>query len=169
MPATVGAVYWTEGEKRRTTAEELTLAASAKISSAEAALSLDDKTRAGEDLADAREYLSEAISLDGSNAQRTDLVADIELLLLDVLQVQPLYALTTPLLDFPPDARPTRVARGRQQHLCAGQRAAGDFALSIRSVRRCCDGRHGAGCVAAGRRAWTGRRWARWPTWRGCR
>lgn len=109
VPAVVAAVYWGEGESRRVQAEQLTEAARAQLEAAETALNSGDKVSAREHLVDAKDYIGEVIALDGSNPQRNDIVFEIEQMLSDVLQVQPLYGLNVPLLTFPTDARPHRV------------------------------------------------------------
>jgi hypothetical protein len=109
VPSVVAAVYWGEGETRRQQAEQLTEAAQERLTSAETSLNLGDKIGAREHLVDAEDYLSQAIAYEGSNEQRNYLAAEIEQMLQDVLQVQLLYGLVSPLVTFPADARPHRM------------------------------------------------------------
>ncbi len=108
-PTIVALRYWEEGASRRAEAEQLTAAADAKLIAALTSLDLGDKPGAREALLEGREYLSAAIALDGSNEARSRLAADIEQELQEVLSIQPLYRLTTPLVTFSPEARPQRV------------------------------------------------------------
>jgi hypothetical protein len=108
-PTVVALKYWEEGASRRAEAEQLTVAAEAKLIAALTALGLGDKPGAREALLTGREYLSTAIALDGSNERRSQLAFDIEQELLEVLSIQPLYRLTAPLITFPAEARPQRV------------------------------------------------------------
>ena len=108
-PTIVALKYWEEGASRRAEAEQLTAAADAKLIAALTALDLGDKPGAREALLEGREYLSAAIALDGGNDQRSQLAANIEQELQEVLSIQPLYRLTTPLVTFSPEARPQRV------------------------------------------------------------
>ena len=131
-PTIVALKYWEEGASRRAEAEQLTAAADAKLIAALTGLDLGDKPGAREALLEGREYLSAAIALDGGNDQRSQLAANIEQELQEVLSIQPLYRLTTPLVTFSPEARPQRV-RGRRRHLYLGCGASGCFALSLRT------------------------------------
>ncbi|MCC9074818.1 hypothetical protein FKZ61_001630 [Litorilinea aerophila] len=109
VPIATFAVYWGDGADRRAEAVQLTDAAEARLLSARTALDLGDKSTARQMLAEAQEFLLEAIALDGRDERRDQLAAQIEQDLQDVLQVQLLYGLTDPILTFPPDALPTRL------------------------------------------------------------
>ncbi len=97
--------------KPRAEAEQLTAAADAKLIAALTALDLETSP-AREALLEGREYLSAAIALDGGNDQRSQLAANIEQELQEVLSIQPLYRLTTPLVTFSPEATPACVIDG---------------------------------------------------------
>ena len=131
-PTIVALKYWEEGASRRAEAEQLTAAADAKLIAALTALDLGDKPGAREALLEGREYLSAAIALDGGNDQRSQLAANIEQELQEVLSIQPLYRLTTPLITFSPEA--TGAWRG-DGGIYLGCGASGCFALSLRRHR----------------------------------
>lgn len=109
VPVIVFGFYWQQGNARSTEAEQLTARAELALLGAQAALDNGDKVTARERLTEAQEDLAQAIELDGSNEQRSQLIATIEAELQEVLQIIPLYGLTDPLITFPPDARPQRI------------------------------------------------------------
>jgi len=109
VPTVVFLKYWEKGTTIHFEAQQLTDLAKAKLISALTAQGLGDKAGARAALIEAREYLSSAIAMDGSNEQRNKLAPDIERALQEVLLIQPLYALTVPMAVFPPEARPVRV------------------------------------------------------------
>jgi hypothetical protein len=109
VPAVVAAIFFFEGYDSAAEAAQWTEAAEAQLLGAQAALDLDDKVTARQRLTEAREFLDQAIELDGSNERRDRLDGQIESELQEVLQIVPLYALTEPLIVFPPEARPSRV------------------------------------------------------------
>ena len=109
VPAVVFAVNVGQGNNRRAEAEKLTARAEIILLGAQSALDQGDKATARERLIEAQEYLAQAIELDGTNENRTQLIATIELELQEVQQVMKLYQLTAPLITFPPDARPQHV------------------------------------------------------------
>lgn len=109
VPAVVFAVNVGQGNSRRAEAEKLTARAEIILLGAQSALDQGDKATARERLIEAQDYLAQAIELDGTNENRTRLIATIELELQEVQQVMKLYQLTAPLITFPPDARPRHV------------------------------------------------------------
>ncbi len=109
VPAIVFGLHYGPGRENEHEADLLTDAAQAQYDSALTSFNQEDKARAREALVDAKDYLTKAIALEGSTQQRLLLAANIEQLLQDVLQVQPLYSLVSPLVTFPADANPHRV------------------------------------------------------------
>lgn len=109
VPVIVAVLYFFKGIDQGAEAAQLTSAAQAQLVGAQAALDLGDKTSARQQLTEAREYLDQAVLLDGSNPERDRLRATIESELQEVLQIVPLYGLTEPLITFPPEAQPRRV------------------------------------------------------------
>lgn len=109
VPIVVVAVNYGQGNSRREKAEQLTARAQLVLLGGQSALDGGDKVTARERLTEAKDYLAQAIELDGSNDNRAQLIATIESELQDVLQIIPLYGLTAPLITFPPDARPQHV------------------------------------------------------------
>ena len=105
----MAAVFWGEGENRRQQAASLTDAAQAQYDAAMTAFNLGDKAGAREALLDGKNYLTKAVAIDGSTPDRARLAGEIEQLIQDVLQVQPLYSIVKPLLTFPVDVQPHRV------------------------------------------------------------
>jgi len=109
VPVVVFAVNYGQGNSRRGKAEQLTARAQIVLMGGQSALDAGDKVTARERLTEAKDYLAQAIELDGSNDNRAQMIATIESELQDVLQIIPLYGLTEPLITFPPDARPQHV------------------------------------------------------------
>jgi hypothetical protein len=109
VPVVVAAINLGQGNTRRAEAEQLTARAEIVLLGAQSALDQGDKEIARERLTEAQDYLAQAIALDGTNENRTQLIATIESELQQVLQVMPLYGLTEPLITFPTDARPQHV------------------------------------------------------------
>ena len=109
VPVVVTAVNFGQGNSRRAEAERLTARAEILLLGAQSALDQGDKPTARDRLTEAQDYLGQAIALDGSNENRSQLIATIELELQEVLQITPLYGLTEPLITFPVDARPKHV------------------------------------------------------------
>ena len=109
VPVVVVAINFGQGNSRRAEAEQLTARAEIVLFGAQSALDQGDKVTARERLTEARDYLAQAIELDGMNDHRAQLIATIEAELQEVLQTTPLYGLTEPLITFPPDARPQHV------------------------------------------------------------
>ena len=109
VPAIVIAMTWVPYNNRRAEAESLTVGAERQLARCQNALDADDKVTAREACTEAQENLSQAIELDGSNDHRNALAWTIESELQEVLQIEPLYGLTEPLITFPSDARPQRV------------------------------------------------------------
>jgi hypothetical protein len=109
VPVVVAAINLGQGNNRRTEAEQYTARAEIILLGAQTALDQGDKVTARERLTEAQDLLAQAIELDGTNENRSQLIAAIELEMQEVLQVMPLYGLTEPLITFPVDARPQRV------------------------------------------------------------
>ena len=109
VPATVLAFVWGQSNTRLIEAEQLTAEAEIMLVVAQGALDEGDRVQARELLTEAAGKLDAAYDLDGMNAQRATLYATIEAEMQEVLQVTPLYGLTTPLLTFPAEARPRKV------------------------------------------------------------
>jgi hypothetical protein len=109
VPAVVAGVYWGEGENRRQQAISLTEAAQAQYDSALTSFDAGDKAGTREALLEGKDYLTKAVTLEGSTPERIRLASEIEQLLQDVLQVQPLYNIVSPLITFPTDSNPQRV------------------------------------------------------------
>lgn len=109
VPVVVAAINFGQGNSRRAEAEQLTARAEIVLLGAQSALDQGDKVTARDRLTEAQDYLAQAIELDGSNENRSQLIATIQLELQEVLQITPLYGLTAPLITFPPDARPQHV------------------------------------------------------------
>jgi hypothetical protein len=109
VPAVVATVYLFNGWDRNAEADQLTDAAEAQLVGAQAALDQGDKVTARQRLTEAQEYLAQAVELDGADERRNRLAATIESELQSVLQIVPLIGLTTPLITFPPEARPYRI------------------------------------------------------------
>jgi hypothetical protein len=107
--AGVAAINFGQGNNRRAEAEQLTARAEIVLLGGQSALDQGDKVTARERLTEAKDYLAQAIELDGTNEQRSQLIATVESELQEVLQIIPLYGITEPLITFPPDARPQQV------------------------------------------------------------
>ncbi len=102
VPVVVLAVNLGQGNSNRVEAEKLTARAEIVLLGAQSMLDQGDKVTARERLTEAQDYLRQAIELDGTNEHRGQLIATIESELQEVLQIMPLYALTVPLITFPP-------------------------------------------------------------------
>lgn len=109
VPAVVLGLRWGQGATRSAEAEQLTGEAELTLMGAQSALDEGDKVTARNRLMDARALLTEAIELDGMNEHRSQLIGTIASEMQEVLQIKPLYGLTSPLITFADDARPTRV------------------------------------------------------------
>lgn len=109
-PVIVFGVYWSRDQRNLTEAEQALDMAEASFLAAEAALEDGDKATARTKLTDAQTFILQADSLVGARLPRGDeLSIKIEREIADLLQVQPLYALTAPLVQFLPEAQPRRV------------------------------------------------------------
>jgi len=109
-PVIVMGVYWSRDQRNQTEAEQALDLAEASFLAAQVALEDGDKTTARDKLTDAQTYILQADSLVGGRLARGDeLSAKIEQEMAALLQVQPLYALAAPLVQFLPDSQPRRV------------------------------------------------------------
>lgn len=107
----VASVYWATGRSNLAAADEFLARAEASYLSAQSALEAEDEATARLHLNDAQAYIAEANNVVGTPLERGDqLNARIELQLAELLKVQPLHALTVPLVTFPDTtAQPRRV------------------------------------------------------------
>lgn len=109
-PVVVTAVYWSRDKRNQAEAEQAMAMAEASFLAAETALENGDKATARVKLTDAQTFILAADNLVGGRSTRADeLGIRIEREMADLLQVQPLYALAAPLIQFLPDAMPKRV------------------------------------------------------------
>jgi len=109
-PVVVTAVYWSRDMRNQEEAERALDMAEASLLTAESALQSDDKATARAKLTEAQTFILAADNLVGGRLTRADdLNVRIQQELADLLQVQPLYALTTPLVRFVPEALPQRI------------------------------------------------------------
>lgn len=109
-PVVVTGVYWSRDKSNQQEAERTLDMAEASFLAAEGALEDGDKATARVKLIDAQTFILAANNLMGSRLVRADeLSVRIEREMADLLQVQPLYALAAPLVQFLPDALPKRV------------------------------------------------------------
>ncbi|MEZ4726444.1 MAG: hypothetical protein R3E79_04850 [Caldilineaceae bacterium] len=109
-PVVVTAVYWSRDMRNQEEAERALDMAEASLLTAETALQSDDKATARAKLTEAQTFILAADNLVGGRLTRADeLNVRIQQELADLLQVQPLYALTTPLVRFVPEALPQRI------------------------------------------------------------
>lgn len=109
-PVIVMGVYWSRDQRNQTEAEQALDMAEASFLAAEGALEDGDKTTARDKLTDAQTFILQADSLVGGRLPRGDeLSVKIERKMAELLQVQPLYALAAPLVQFLPEAQPRRV------------------------------------------------------------
>lgn len=111
----VATVFWTTGRTNIAAADELLARAEASYMSAQNALEVGDEITARLNLMDAQAFIAEANGVVGTPMERADqLNARVEQQLADLLQVQPLHALTLPLVRFPAAAQPQRVVVSEQ-------------------------------------------------------
>lgn len=109
-PVVVTGVYWSRDKSNQQEAERTLDMAEASFMAAEGALEDGDKATARLKLIDAQTFILAADNLMGGRLVRADeLSVRIEREMADLLQVQPLYALAAPLVQFLPDALPKRV------------------------------------------------------------
>lgn len=109
-PVVVTAVYWSRDRRNQAEAEQAMAMAEASFLAAETALENGDKATARVKLTEAQTFILAADNLVGGRSTRADeLGIRIEREMADLLQVQPLYALAAPLIQFVPDAMPKRV------------------------------------------------------------
>ena len=109
-PVVVTGVYWSRDKSNQQEAERTLDMAEASFLAAEGALEDGDKATARVKLIDAQTFILAADNLMGGRLVRADeLSVRIEREMADLLQVQPLYALAAPLVQFLPDALPKRV------------------------------------------------------------
>ncbi|MCE7984843.1 MAG: hypothetical protein DYG89_27030 [Caldilinea sp. CFX5] len=109
-PVIVMGVYWSRDQRNQTEAEQALDMAEASFLAAAGALEDGDKTTARDKLTDAQTFILQADSLVGGRLPRGDeLSVKIEREMANLLQVQPLYALAAPLVQFLPEAQPRRV------------------------------------------------------------
>jgi hypothetical protein len=107
---TVASVNWFTGSRNMAQAERILAMADASFLSAQTALDAGDETSARVKLNEAQTFVNEATLLVGARLERADsLNAQIEQELAGVLRIQPLQALTVPLIQFPPESQPQRV------------------------------------------------------------
>lgn len=109
-PVVVTGVYWSRDKSNQQEAERTLDMAEASFLAAEGALEDGDKATARLKLIDAQTFILAADNLMGGRLVRADeLSVRIEREMADLLQVQPLYALAAPLVQFLSDALPKRV------------------------------------------------------------
>lgn len=109
-PVIVLGVYWSRDQRNQAEAEQALDMAEASFLAAQSALEDGDKAMARNQLADAQTFILQADSLVGGRLPRGDeLSVEIEREMANLLQVQPLYALAAPLVQFLPEAQPRRV------------------------------------------------------------
>jgi hypothetical protein len=131
-PVIVVGVYWSRDQRNQTEAEQALDMAEASFLAAEGALEDGDKSTARDKLTDAQTFIVQADSLVGGRLPRGDeLSVKIEREMANLLQVQPLYALAAPLVQFLPEAQPRRVIVNAQDIyvLDAGQQLVQYFQL----------------------------------------
>ncbi|MBX3012687.1 MAG: hypothetical protein KF832_14320 [Caldilineaceae bacterium] len=109
-PVVVTAVYWSRDMRNQEEAERTLDLAETSFLAAENALQSGDRATARTQLTQAQTYLLAADNLVGGRLTRADeLSVRIEREMAELLQVQPLYALAAPLVQFLPEALPQRV------------------------------------------------------------
>ncbi len=109
IPAIVAGMYWQQGASNRGEAESLLDLAEARLLSAEDALDQEDTTTARALLTEANEYVLQGEEILGRTPRSSDLLERIRSEQQTVMQITPLYGLTTPLATFAADAAPQRV------------------------------------------------------------
>jgi hypothetical protein len=109
VPAIVLAVYWRQGAATRADAESLLALAVVRLTSGQDALDQGDQEIGRTLLTEARTYVVQAEEILGRTSQSSELLRDINHELQSVMQVQYLYGLVQPLVEFPPAAEPKRV------------------------------------------------------------
>lgn len=106
VPAVVAAVYWQQGATHRAEAESLLELAEARLLSAQDALDQDDQATGRAMLTEARSYVLQSEEILGRTGASSELLAQVDRELQDVLQITLLYGLSEPLATFPVDAEP---------------------------------------------------------------
>ncbi len=109
VPAVVAGMYWQQGASNRSEAESLLDLSEARLLSAQDALDQEDKTTARALLTEAYDYVLQSEEILGRTTRSGDLIEQIRAEQQQVMQITPLYGLTTPLATFPADASPQRV------------------------------------------------------------
>jgi hypothetical protein len=109
VPAVVAGMYWQQGAGNRAEAESLLDLAEARLLSAQDALDQEDQGTARALLTEAYDYVLQSEEILGRTTRSSDLIEEIRDEQQQVMQVQPLYGLTTPLATFGADASPQRV------------------------------------------------------------
>jgi hypothetical protein len=109
VPAVVAGMYWQQGASNRSEAESLLDLSEARLLSAQDALDQEDKVTARALLTEAYDYVLQSEEILGRTTRSSDLIDQIRAEQQQVMQITPLYGLTTPLATFPADASPQRV------------------------------------------------------------
>lgn len=109
VPAIVAGLYWQQGATNRGEAESLLDLAEARLLSAQGALDQGDQETARALLTEANEYVLQGAEILGSTTRSSTLLDQIRSEQQAVMQVKPLYGLTTPLATFAADSSPQRV------------------------------------------------------------
>jgi hypothetical protein len=109
VPAVVAGMYWQQGASNRAEAESLLDLAEARLLSAQDALDQEDQGTARALLTEAYDYVLQSEEILGRTTRSSGLIEEIRAEQQQVMQVQPLYGLTTPLATFGADASPQRV------------------------------------------------------------
>jgi hypothetical protein len=109
VPVVVGAYFWKQEVDNRANAETLLALAQGRVSSAQEALDADD-TRATLDLlSEAEDYLDRSVELVGPTTAVNELRQMVRRIEADAAEIQPLYALMSPLVTLPSGSAATRV------------------------------------------------------------
>ena len=109
VPAVVAGMYWQQGASNRAEAESLLDLAQARLLSAQGALDQEDQATARALLTEAYGYVLQGEEILGRTTRSSDSIDQIRAEQQEVMQITPLYGLTTPLATFPADASPQRV------------------------------------------------------------
>lgn len=105
IPVIVLAVYWQQGVTQRADADALVTLAQARVDSAQDALDSDEQDTALSLLSEADEYLTSAEQIVGRTTAIDETSDVITRMLQDVMRVEPLYGLVSPLVQFPSGAQ----------------------------------------------------------------
>jgi hypothetical protein len=109
VPVIVLAIYWQQGVTQRADADALITLAQARVDSAQDALDGDEQDTALSLLSEADEYLNSAEQIVGRTTAIDETSVVINRMLQDVMRVEPLYGLVSPLVQFPAGAQASQV------------------------------------------------------------